>query len=223
MTTDQLKTIAQQLRKPEGLQGIEVGNKMNLGNALINLATIEALSLKNNDKLLEIGMGNGGFVKDIFAINDSIKYVGCDYSQTMVDEAEKINKMFIDKHQAQFHHTGAEQLPFQDDSFNTVFTINTIYFWENITKILSEIWRVLKPGGTLIIALRPKSSMQTYPFTKYGFRMYNKKELSVALEKNAFRMIQFIEKEEPPQKVNGTLMKVETLIVCAQKEIITSI
>lgn len=68
MTEEQLKNIALQLRKPEGDWGIEMGEKMNVGNKFINLHTIDVLNPKANDVILEIGMGNGFFVKDIFKL-----------------------------------------------------------------------------------------------------------------------------------------------------------
>ena len=59
------RTIASQLRLPEGAIGKEVGANMNKGNRLMNLEAIKHLGISENDNILEIGMGNGFFVKDI--------------------------------------------------------------------------------------------------------------------------------------------------------------
>jgi tRNA G46 methylase TrmB len=48
-----------------------------------------------NDSILEIGMGNGNFVKDLFEINPDITYVGCDFSEKMVEESTKNNAQLI--------------------------------------------------------------------------------------------------------------------------------
>lgn len=217
MTEEQLKNIAQQLRKPEGDWGIEIGKKMNTGNKFINLHTINALDPKANDAILEIGMGNGFFVKDIFTLEDTIRYKGCDYSKEMVSKATALNEKLIQEGKADFFLANANTLPFEDDEFNTVFTINTIYFWDDPKRVLKEIRRVLKSKGKLIISLRPKSSMATYPFVKYGFDMFNTSEITQLLQDNNFLITEYIEKEEPGQEVDGKTMKVETLIVCAQK------
>ncbi|MBK7811139.1 MAG: hypothetical protein IPI50_07870 [Saprospiraceae bacterium] len=63
MDEQTLKEIAKQLRQPSGEFATQVGQKMNEGNLHINLNTIEALNLQKGDHILEIGMGNGFFVK----------------------------------------------------------------------------------------------------------------------------------------------------------------
>jgi ubiquinone/menaquinone biosynthesis C-methylase UbiE len=209
--------IAEQLKKPAGEMGKQVAEKMNLGNQLINEWTIEKLNPSANDKILEIGMGNGGFVKGILAVDSSIFYFGCDISELMIEEASRLNKMLIDKKQAEFILATADHLPFQDASFNKVFTVNTIYFWDDPSKDLSEIHRVLENNGKLVISVRPKSIMLTYPFTQYGFKLFSKDDLVELLSANRFRIIDVMEKTEPDQEVNGNIIKVESLIVSAEK------
>ena len=78
MSENELKSLAVQLRKPEGSLGIEVGRMMNKRNKLMNLATIDQLEIQPNDKILEIGMGNGFFVKYILKKDETVRYIGCD-------------------------------------------------------------------------------------------------------------------------------------------------
>lgn len=217
MNEETLKSIAAQLRQPHGEYALQVGEKINEGNLHINLNTIEVLHPKANDNILEIGMGNGFFVKDILATDASIKYYGCDFSEIMVEEATRLNEQFIASGQAKFYFASADKLPFADETFDKVFTINTIYFWENQPLVLSEMRRVLKPTGQIIIAIRPKSIMQHYPFVKYGFNMFTKEELIKLVSDNNFRVINALEKEEPDQEINGEKLTVETLLVCAEK------
>jgi ubiquinone/menaquinone biosynthesis C-methylase UbiE len=42
-------------------------------------------------------------------------------------------------------------LPFQDEQFDKVFSIHTVYFWHELSPTISEIFRVLKPGGAFIL------------------------------------------------------------------------
>lgn len=217
MDEETLKVIASQLRKPSGEHAIQVGEKMNEGNLHINKNTIEVLAPAANDLIMEIGMGNGFFVKDILSVDSSIRYTGCDFSEDMVREANVINKVFIDSSQAEFHVASADNLPFAPESFSKVFTVNTLYFWEDKELVLSEIRRVLKPKGRVIISIRPKAVMKDYPFVKYGFDMFDKNDLANLLSENGFTVEDIIEKEEPEQEINGEMMPVETLIVQAQK------
>ncbi len=217
MDEEALEAIARQLRQPSGEYAIPVGEKMNEGNLHINLNTIAALNLETNDNLLEIGMGNGFFVKNILSTNHSIKYTGCDFSEIMVDEAIKQNENFILNGQAQFYNRDANDLSFEKETFNKVFTINTIYFWDNPQIVLAEIWRVLKPKGKIIISLRPKFIMELYPFVKYGFKTFSKDDLAELISKNNFKVVDILEKNEPEIELNGELLKAATLIITAEK------
>ena len=218
MDEEKFKVIAKQLRRPQGDQAIEVAQKMNQNNRLMNLQTIKALEVKPNDRLLEIGMGNGFFVKDIFEIQNSIQYHGCDYSEIMVDEARKNNELLVGEGRAEFLIATADKLPFDDQVFDKIFSVNTIYFWEDPEKTLAEIYRVLNTQGRLFLSLRPKSSMKHYPFVKYGFDMFTRAELSTLLSENRFMMTDYWEEEEPEMEFDGKKMKVETLIISAEKQ-----
>lgn len=218
MDEETLKAIAGQLRQPTGEYAIQVGEKMNEGNLHINLNTFEALNLVAGDNILEIGMGNGFFVKNILSADNSIKYTGCDFSEIMVYEARKQNENFITGGQAQFLKADANELPFDKEFFDKVFSINTIYFWDNPQIVLAEIWRVLKPKGQIIISVRPKYIMEHYPFVKYGFKTFSKDDLTELIAQNNFKVIDIIEKDEPEVEINGELTKTATLLVKAEKQ-----
>ncbi|MEZ4722811.1 MAG: class I SAM-dependent methyltransferase [Flavobacteriales bacterium] len=81
---DQLKAIAAQLRKPTGMDGVEVGKMMNHGNLNINLAAMDSLQIKQDDSILEIGMGNGYFACQMIECAERVSYTGFDYSSDMV-------------------------------------------------------------------------------------------------------------------------------------------
>ncbi|MEO7310153.1 MAG: class I SAM-dependent methyltransferase [Chitinophagaceae bacterium] len=218
MDEETLKAIAGQLRQPKGEYAIQVGEKMNEGNLHINLYTIEALRLATNNNILEIGMGNGFFVKDIFINDNTITYTGCDFSEIMVDQACKLNDQFIKNEQVNFLVANAEKLPFDQEIFDKVFSVNTIYFWDNPVLVLLEIHRVLKPDGQITISIRPKSVMEHYPFVKFGFAMFTKDDLIKLLIGNNFKVIDILEKVEPEQEINGEKMTVETLLISAVKQ-----
>ena len=217
MDKSTLQAIALQLRRPQGEYGTQIGERMNVTNRYINLHTIDALELKNGDTVLEVGPGNGFFVKDILSAGDSISYTGCDFSELMVEEATRNNLGFVDEGRAVFHLSSADKLPLEDGSFDKVFTINTVYFWEDPKKVLAEFKRVMKPAGELLIAVRPKHLMEEYPFTKYGFNLYSNEELEKMLTDNGFTVVETIEKDEPDQEISGVSVKVKTLIVKAVK------
>src|SRR5688500_3610719 len=199
------KTLAEQLRLPAGLLGIKVGENMNKGNRLMNLESIRQLEVSDNDNILEIGMGNGFFVKDIISLADNVHYTGCDFSPTMVSEATTLNRSYASN--AKFELTAAESLPFSDTVFDKVFTVNTIYFWDNAAITLAEIRRVLKPNGILIVTLRPKSVMDKLPVVQYGFTTFSKESAVQLIAENNFEIVSATESEDVDIKMNDQFVK----------------
>ncbi len=212
----QLKEVAAQLRKPSGMQAIETAEMLNKGNALINRFAFEYLSPGDGDIVLEIGMGNGYFVPEILDIHPGVTYVGCDFSVEMVEEAKRLNKKYLSQNRASFHQHDACSLPFDSNTFSSVLTVNTLYFWEEPQAVFSEIRRVLKPDGKLIIAIRPKHLMEQYPFTRYGFRMYSEQTLGELISENGFRIEEIASRSEPDQEINGQTYQVGALVALAQ-------
>lgn len=215
MDQEFLQQLAQQLRKPDGEMGKKVGENMNASNALMNTFTLEELKAQTNEVILEIGMGNGFFIKDLLGEDDSITYYGCDYSELMIDEASRLNQQYIKAGQVKFFHTSADKLPFQSHSIDKAFTINTIYFWSNPSVELTEIHRVLKTGGRFFLTVRSKSTMENIPVTQFGFKLYDQALLKDLLQASGFEVKQVLEKPEPDMEFSGNTVKVSTWIFCA--------
>ena len=219
MTNEEIKIAASQLRKPHGEHAIFFGNKMNEGNKELYRNTLSVMNPEDEDVILEIGMGNGNFVKDILSTASNIMYHGCDYSKEMVAESKKNNKNYMNSGTANFLLSNASNLPFSDDYFDTVFSVNTIYFWEDKIKILNELSRVLTQNGKLVLALRPEKTMNYYPFVKHGFELFSKNKVVDLLERNHFTTENVTEKKETDQIIDGFKYKVESLIVIAKKSL----
>jgi ubiquinone/menaquinone biosynthesis C-methylase UbiE len=213
MTEEDLKSIAEQLRKPNGIMAKDSGEKMNDGNRMMNTETIKELVLEKNDQILEIGMGNGFFVKKILENDKTISYTGCDFSKEMVAEAKRMNAQFIEKRQAFFNHGDAHDLPYKTGIFDTVLTVNTIYFWKDAHKVLSEIRRVLCENGKLVISLRPKSVMEDFPITKFGFQTFSRNDMEKLLSQNGFSIEKIIERTEPDLEFFGEKLKNKFMII----------
>ena len=217
MELKDFESIASQLKNPQGELGLQVGKNMNKGNQLMNLAAIHLLNPKANDQILEIGMANGFFVKDILEKDSRIHYTGCDISETMLREAIVNNREFIKSGQAEFLKADVKRLPFKNASFNKILTVNTIYFWENIDEVLNEIKRVLTKNGTLTICLRPKFVLDELPITQYGFKTFSKGKCIELLSNAGFLQISVDEKEDADIELFGETYKNAYLLVKGTK------
>lgn len=216
MDTDRLRHIASQLRQPQGEAGIETGQRMNVGNELIYQRAIAQLAIQPGDHILELGPGNGFFARQIVATDSSVRYTGCDLSETMIAEAGRLNEEFVQDGQVELVLRDRPALPFADAAFDKVFTINTLYFWDDPSAELAEIRRVLMPDGLLIVGIRPRHIMEQMPFVTFGFTLYEPNEAADLLTANGFGVTNLIVEPEPDQTFFGKAIRMETVLVCAR-------
>ena len=200
MKQEELQAIASQLKHPTGEKGIEMGNMMNETNINMTRHSIQNLQIEAGNKILELGHGNAGHVQFIFEQAENIKYYGLEMSELMFQEARQINRNYVSQKQAFFSIYEGNTIPFEDDSFNKVFTVNTIYFWQEPEKLLSEIYRVLQPKGILCITFAEESFMKQLPFTQFEFELYSTEKVEKLIEKSSFKIIN---KETLTEKVKS--------------------
>jgi SAM-dependent methyltransferase len=93
---------------------------------------------------LEIGVGSGRFAAPL-----GIR-VGVDPSPAMLVHARERG---IDGVEGV-----AEELPFEGDSFDHALVVTTICFVDSAERMLAEAWRVLRPGGRLVIGFIDRES-----------------------------------------------------------------
>jgi ubiquinone/menaquinone biosynthesis C-methylase UbiE len=170
-------TRAKQLGNPEGEIGIAVADFMNVSNAKVSEAAFRRLAPRAKERVLEIGFGNGKLLPGLLALAPGLRYAGLDISETMVNAARANNRAAVEAGEAEFILGACERMPFEDQSFERAVTVNTIYFWPEPTVCLAELKRVLKPGGSLVVASMNRATAERYPFTVHGFRIYDEDEL----------------------------------------------
>ena len=97
------------------------------------------------NSVLECGCGGGYFFKKLIEKKPSIFYRGIDLSENQIENAKIINPDYSEN----FQVCDWNSLPFDDESFDTILFLETIGYAKNIDQLLSECYRVLKPGGTI--------------------------------------------------------------------------
>ena len=208
-----LKEIAAQLRKPQGDFGNEVAEKMNLSNREMNLNAIQSLDIRPDEIVLEAGMANGHFVKDVLNSASNVHYIGCDYSADMVKLATQKNQNLIENGQVQFFEADLQNLPVEDFSIQKLFTVNTLYFWDDVPATLTEFRRVLNPEGTLSLTFRPKHCIEKYPSTQRGFSYFTRDKVISLMETAGFTIVKVIEEQEPEVDIAGNIFCPEYVVV----------
>lgn len=178
-----LHKFPKQLRKPEGHLGKFIGFLMSRRTKAANDRTLALLDIQLNDKVLEIGFGPGLAIKK--ASEKAGFVAGIDFSNTMVKKASKLNAAAIKSGKVELRHGDATELHYKENSFDKVFSVNVIYFWDNPVAILKSIRKVMKYGGRIVIHAKSKRTLDKLKLTKSGvFKGYNADEL-VGLFRNA--------------------------------------
>lgn len=201
MDKENSKIVAQHLARPEGEKGLEIGEMMNATNIGMTLESIHALVIEDHEHILEIGHGNADHVKHILNKARNINYTGIDISETMHQEAIRLNEAF--GNQAEFRLYDGQALPFGDQTFDKIFTVNTVYFWQQPVQYLNEIYRVLKDSGAFVLTFGQRDFMEKLPFTEFGFRLYNTDEMEETVSKSHFKRMQISERQEDVKSKTG--------------------
>jgi ubiquinone/menaquinone biosynthesis C-methylase UbiE len=104
------------------------------------------LSIDDGDRVLDVGCGTGFGTEGILQYTDDV--YGLDQSPHQLEKAwAKLGK----HDPVAFHFGDAERLPFQDDSFDAVWSSGSIEYWPNPVEGLREIRRVVKPGEKALV------------------------------------------------------------------------
>lgn len=117
-----------------------VGNPFTLG------------AVKEGESILDIGCGSG--VDTIFAAKmtgPTGKVIGIDLMPEMLQRAKE-NLRFANLDNVTYRETSAEKLSFPDMTFDVVISNGVFNLVPDKTKALSEVFRVLKPEGRMMIA-----------------------------------------------------------------------
>lgn len=210
--------LGKQLMKPSGKSGIMVGKTMNISNSAIYSLACTMIDFKDNDKVLEIGFGNGAFFFNYFNINPNIKVFGVDYSDTMCSEATILNQRYINNKKLSLKCEDSLKISFDTDYFDTIIAINTIYFWNSsIDEQIEEIRRLLKSDGKLLLGLRPKSSMENPPFTKEVFRLFEPLQIIELLQRHNLKIVDEQARNVSRKSVDGKYINSIDICIVAEK------
>lgn len=165
--------IAEQSRRPSGALGWVIGNIMSQETKALNAATLAALNLQPKDRVLEVGFGHGRTIRKAAETCADGFVAGVDFSETMVKMATRRCAKLVSSGRVRLVLADSASLPFPDEHFDKAYAVHTLYFWKDPIAHLSEIRRVLRPGGLLALGFRTNdegSGTAAFPEGVYTFR-----------------------------------------------------
>ncbi|OLP65458.1 putative methyltransferase YrhH [Bacillus pumilus] len=178
--------IGKQMREPKGLLSKWVARYMEKNHHNINQWTIQLLNIQENDRILEIGTGRGMTLSKVAEHLDRGKVYGVDASHHMIKYAKRKNKKFVEQNKAVITLGKAEKLPFEDRSFNKLFTVQTIYYLPDMEQVMKEVYRVLQVDGEVFLSFQ-KQELQKEQKRLHAFSIYSEQEISRMFSEYHFR------------------------------------
>ncbi len=132
---------------------------------------VDMIAATHPDTILDIATGTGDLVIQMAQKTDAKKLIGLDISSGMLEIGKlKVTKEDLDS-RIEMILGDSENLQLDDDCIDAVTVSYGVRNFEDLEKGLSEIRRVLKPGGILVIL--ETSVPEKFPF-KQGYFFYSK-------------------------------------------------
>lgn len=143
--------LSWQVRKPTRWTGRIYAWIMNASHSNLTDWGLTHVVIEKQFKVLDVGCGGGRTIQKMAVATTQGKVFGIDYAAGSVATARRTNARLIDSGRVEIQRAGVSKLPFADNTFDLVTSIESQYYWPDLVTDMKEILRVLKPGGRLVI------------------------------------------------------------------------
>lgn len=126
------------------------GESMERGHGPVGEQAIERLRVPKDARVLDLGCGSGWATRLLAKRASEGSVIGVDISDEMIELARKTSRGFDN---VEFQVAGADRLPFADRTFTHAFSMESLYYYEDVPAALREVARVLIAGGSFTTVL----------------------------------------------------------------------
>ena len=195
------RKFVNQTRKPEGVLGKLMVSGMNGGHAKLADWGMSHLPKLTPDDIVDLGCGGGRNAGELARRYPNAHVIGIDYSQVSVDKASTHNKKWIDEGRMIIKQGDVSNIRLPAGKIDLATAFETIYFWPGLEKCFSEVYKVLKHGGTFLIVNESDGTDEAslkYQKIIDGMRCYTAYEIDTALKEAGFSEVKVNHHESKP-------------------------
>jgi ubiquinone/menaquinone biosynthesis C-methylase UbiE len=167
---------ARKIETNEGIQGGPTVETYNLFSRNMrdkgwdNIDSILKAGITEGD-VLEIGPGPGYMGLEWLKQSAGSSLTGCEISPDMIEMAMRNAKEYGLDEDTRYVQGNCMDMPFDNETFDGVFSNGSLHEWEEPVKAFNEICRVLKPGGAFCITDMRRDASS---FLKWIFYLFAK-------------------------------------------------
>lgn len=149
---------------------------------------LDELQISEDANVLDVGCGGGANVARLLERCPNGKVTGMDRSKLALDVAHEVNYRDVVDKRCYIIGGNINQLQCAKNLFDVVTAFETIYFWPTLEEGLAEVFRVLKPGGTCVIANEMDGLDPYYRKMEHavGMLIYTIEEITESLKQTGF-------------------------------------
>lgn len=215
--TEDDRAMAAQHSNPEGERGKALASDMNRANALVTACTIDCLIPEAGQNIVEIGPGNGMLSFSLtYTLESDGHYQAVERSADMAQQVRDNLEEYAECKMT-VHNEDCFDAPIEEGSVDGIFGVNIIYFIDDIKELFTLFDRWLKPGGRVAVGMRTSDTMKAHGFTQHGFKLREKAEIEAAMTAVGWRLAGSEYFEEDDIELEGKKLKVDALVLSAQK------
>lgn len=159
--------------KPQGEAGAQMLARMNDSHAAVTEWGLSHLTVAPDAAVLDIGCGGGAMLRRLAARAPQGHITGLDYSEVSVACSAVFNADTIAAGRMKVVQGSVESLPFAEERFDIITTVESFYFWPSPQENLKEVHRVLKTGGTFLLIADIHEDGTLSPETRDNIERYH--------------------------------------------------
>ncbi|WHT20868.1 class I SAM-dependent methyltransferase [Crossiella sp. CA-258035] len=137
---------------PRGLAGRIGGAIMVRAGAATERELVAEAGLRPTDTVLVLGPGPGVGLAEAARVAAAGRVIGVDPAEEMLRQCRQRCAEQASTGHVRLHRGDAEDTGQPEASVDVLLTVNTVHLWRDRTRALAELYRVLRPGGRLIMS-----------------------------------------------------------------------